>query len=161
MVNLSQTSTHPLANGKVRRACPEGSRRGRAPSPYTNSIITRRPTMAAARYRLERVMSSVALKSRSTCDRLVLSRVAILFLEIFFFFMASASCQATTSLTAWGLRLFKYALFFQKVIHARSHVSPAHCSNSFLRLRARAKSSFGVVRVFLIKPCGAVGDGAL
>src|SRR5437763_9300983 len=45
-------------------------------------------------------MSSFALRSRSTCVRLVFSSVAILFFEIFFFFMASASCQATTSLTA-------------------------------------------------------------
>jgi hypothetical protein len=39
-------------------------------------------------------------RSRSTCVRLVLSSAAILFLEIFFSLIASASCQATTSLTA-------------------------------------------------------------
>jgi len=41
-------------------------------------------------------MSSLASSSRSTCERLVLSIVAILFFEIFFSFMACASCQATT-----------------------------------------------------------------
>ena len=69
-------------------------------SAYTSSIVTRRPTIAAARCRLDSVMSSFALRSRSTCVRLVFSSVAILFFEIFFFFMASASCHATTSLTA-------------------------------------------------------------
>src|ERR1700722_18759656 len=45
-------------------------------------------------------MSSFALRSRSTCVRLVFSSVAVLFFEIFFFFIASASCHATTSFTA-------------------------------------------------------------
>ena len=57
-------------------------------------------TMAAARCRLESVMSFFGSSSRSTWVRLVLSSTAILFLEIFFFFMASESCHATTSLTA-------------------------------------------------------------
>src|ERR1039457_4403000 len=68
--------------------------------PYTSSIVTRRPTIAAARCRLPRVMSFFGSRIRSTWVRLVLSSAAILFFEIFFFFMASASCHATTSLTA-------------------------------------------------------------
>jgi hypothetical protein len=39
---------------------------------------------------------------RSTCVRLVWSSRAIFALEIFSFFVASASCQATTSFTAPG-----------------------------------------------------------
>src|ERR1039457_959965 len=68
--------------------------------PYTSSIVTRSPTIAAARCRLPSVMSFFGSRIRSTWVRLVLSSAAILFLEIFFFFMASASCHATTSLTA-------------------------------------------------------------
>jgi len=60
----------------------------------------RRPTIAAARCRLESVMSFFGSSSRSTWVRLVLSIAAILFLEIFFLFMAWVSCHATTSLTA-------------------------------------------------------------
>src|SRR5664280_191841 len=56
--------------------------------------------MAAARSRLDSVMSFFASNRRSTCVRLVLSRVAMRFFDIFFSFMAWASCQATTSLTA-------------------------------------------------------------
>src|SRR5579872_2799587 len=59
-------------------------------------------------------MSSFALRSRSTCVRLVFSRVAILFFEIFFFFMASASCQATTSLTACACASSKMPSSFRK-----------------------------------------------
>ncbi len=66
---------------------------------YTNSIITRRPTIAAARCRLPRVISFFGSRSRSTCERLVFSNAAILFLEIFCVFMASANCHATTSFT--------------------------------------------------------------
>jgi hypothetical protein len=39
-------------------------------------------------------------ENSATCVRLVLSSVAIRALDIFFFLMASASCHATTSLTA-------------------------------------------------------------
>jgi len=39
---------------------------------YTSSIETRRPTIAAARCRLESVMSFFPSSSRSTCERLVL-----------------------------------------------------------------------------------------
>src|SRR6266478_4897043 len=80
----------------------------------TNSIITRRPTTAAARCRLERVMSFLGLRSRSTWVRLVLSRVAILFLDIFCFFMASSSCHATTSLTACACASSKIPSPFRK-----------------------------------------------
>ena len=64
---------------------------------YTSWIVTRRPTMAAARSRLDSVMSFFASSSRSTWVRLVLSSVAMRFFDIFFSFMAWASCQATTS----------------------------------------------------------------
>src|SRR6266481_3422600 len=70
------------------------------PGRYTSSIVTRRPTIAAALCRLPSVISFFGSSRRSTCVRLVLSSVAILFLEIFCFLMASASCHATTSLTA-------------------------------------------------------------
>ena len=66
-------------------------------NPYTSSIETRRPTIAAARCKLDSVMSFFGSRSRSTCVRLVLSNVAILFLEIFCCFIASANCHATTS----------------------------------------------------------------
>jgi hypothetical protein len=49
-------------------------------------------------------MSSFALSSRSTCVRLVFSSMAVLFFEILFFFIASASCQATTSFDRLRLR---------------------------------------------------------
>src|SRR6266851_764017 len=62
--------------------------------------MTRRPTIAAARCRLESVMSFLGSSSRSTWVRLVLSSMAIRALDMFFFFMASASCHATTSLIA-------------------------------------------------------------
>src|SRR5260370_24803 len=59
------------------------------------------------------------------------------------------------------LCLFKDALFLQEIINARTHVFLsipalfAHRFNSFRRLRANAKSSSGVLRVFLINPCSA------
>src|SRR6266478_2879800 len=62
------------------------------------------------------------------------------------------------------LRLFKDALFLQEIINARTHAFLAilallallaHRFNSFWRLRAKAKSSSGVARVFLINPCNA------
>jgi len=65
-----------------------------------SSIETRLPTIAAARCRLRSVISSLESRSRSTWERLVFSIVAILLFEILFLFMASASCQATTSLIA-------------------------------------------------------------
>jgi hypothetical protein len=86
----------------------------------TNLIVTRRPTIAAARCRLASVMSSFALRSRSTFVRLVFSSLAILFFD-----------------------------FFLDVVHARTHVFfESFALNSFLRFRARAKSSSGVVRTF-------------
>src|SRR5579862_9332537 len=67
---------------------------------HTNSIITLRPTIAAARCKLDNVISFLASNNRSTWVRLVLSRAAIFFFDRFFFFIALANCQATTSLTA-------------------------------------------------------------
>jgi hypothetical protein len=109
---------------------------------YTSSMMTRRPTIAAALWRLDRVMSSLASRSRSTWVRLVLSRMAMRFLEIFFFFMASASCEAF--LDGLGLRLFDNPLVLEEGVDARSHVFPAHCSSSFLRIRANARSLSGI-----------------
>ena len=63
--------------------------------PYTNSTFTRRPTIAAARCKLPSVMSFFGSSSRSTWVRLVFSSVAILFLEMFCCFMASASASAS------------------------------------------------------------------
>jgi len=65
----------------------------------TNSTTTRRPTKAAARCKLDSVMSRFGSRMRSTCDRLVFSKTAMRALEIFRFFMATANCEATTSLT--------------------------------------------------------------
>ncbi len=65
---------------------------------YTNSTITRRPNMAAARSRLERVMSFFGSSRRSTCVGLVFSSAAIRDFDILCFFMAWPSCHATTSL---------------------------------------------------------------
>src|ERR1019366_8956553 len=53
------------------------------------------------------------------------------------------------------LRLFKDPLFFEEIINTRTHMFLAHCSSSFLRFRANARSSSGVARVFLINPCSA------
>jgi hypothetical protein len=64
---------------------------------YNGSITERRPTIAAARWRLESVMSFFGSSRRSTCVGLVLSRAAIRALDIFLFFMAVARCHATTS----------------------------------------------------------------
>lgn len=58
------------------------------------------PTNAAARCQLPRVMSRFGSSIRSTCERLVFNKTATFALEIFFFFMACPSFQATTSLTA-------------------------------------------------------------
>src|SRR5262249_3472649 len=54
-----------------------------------------------------------------------------------------------------GLCFFQNALIFQEFIDTGTQVLITHRSNSFLRLRANSRSSFGVVRVFLIKPCSA------
>ena len=51
-------------------------------------------------------MSFLGSRRRSSCVRLVLSVVAILFLDIFFFLMASASCQRNYILDSLCLRLF-------------------------------------------------------
>src|ERR1035437_9969682 len=53
------------------------------------------------------------------------------------------------------LRLFKDTLFFEEIVNTRTHMFLAHCSSSFLRFRANARSSSGVARVFLINPCSA------
>jgi len=53
------------------------------------------------------------------------------------------------------LRFFENALLLQEDGDARTHVFLTHCSNSFLRFRAKAKSSSGVVRVFLMNACSA------
>jgi hypothetical protein len=82
--------------------------------PYTNSTFTRRPTIAAARCKLPSVMSLFGSSSRSTWVRLVFSSVAILFLEMFCCFMASASCHATTSLIACACASSKIPSFFRK-----------------------------------------------
>ena len=85
---------HPARSRHRARAC------HRMVPCYTSWIVTRRPTMAAARCRLDSVMSFFASSSRSTCVRLVFSSVAMRFFDIFFSFIAWANCQATTSLTA-------------------------------------------------------------
>jgi hypothetical protein len=110
---------------------------------YTSSIKTRRPTMAAARCRLERVMSFLASSSRSTCVRLVFSSPAIFFFDIFFFFMAFASCHATTSLIACAWASSKNPLAFQKIVDARTDVSLAHWSNSVFA-PSRQRTCWGV-----------------
>ena len=81
---------------------------------YTSWIVTRRPTMAAARWRLDSVMSSLASSSRSTCVRLVFSSVAMRFFDIFFSFIAWASCHATPSLTACACASSKTPSSFRK-----------------------------------------------
>src|SRR6266852_5383892 len=53
------------------------------------------------------------------------------------------------------LRFLEDVLFLQEVVNARSHIFLAHCSSSFCRLRASAKSSSGVARVFLMNPRSA------
>src|SRR5438876_917085 len=53
------------------------------------------------------------------------------------------------------LRFFKDAFLLQEIIDARAHIPLAHFSSSFWRLRANAKSSSGVTRVFLMNPCSA------
>src|SRR2546422_7148092 len=57
-------------------------------------------------------MSCFGSRMRSTWERLVLSNAAMRALEIFFFFMALASCQATTSLIACASS--KMFSFFRK-----------------------------------------------
>ena len=94
------------------------------------------------------MISFFASSSRSTCVRLVFSSVAMRFFDILFSFMAWASCQATTSLTACACASSKSLLLFHEVINAGTHVFLAHRTNSFWRLRANTKSSSGVARVF-------------
>ncbi len=69
-------------------------------SRYTSSIESRRLTIHAARCKLASVISLVGSSSLSTWLLLIFNSVAILFLEIFRSRIASASCQATTSLIA-------------------------------------------------------------
>ena len=89
-----------LARGAQQIARSRSVRSGLLQYCQTNSIATRRPTKAAARCKLDKVMSRFGSSMRSTCDRLVFSNTAICAFEIFLFFMALASCQATTSLMA-------------------------------------------------------------
>jgi hypothetical protein len=67
---------------------------------YTSSIVTRRPTIAVARCKLESMISFFGSSRQSTCVRLVLSGTAICALDIFLFFMAGASCPATTGVNS-------------------------------------------------------------
>jgi hypothetical protein len=78
---------------------------------------------------------------------LVLSRLAMRALEIFFFRMASGELPRDDRLRL-RLRFFEDVFVFQEIINARSHVLFAHRSSSSRRFRANAKSSSGVVRVF-------------
>jgi predicted permease len=90
-----------FASRDTRRPC-EGLTRGQLNQGllYTSSIVTRRPSIAAARCRLDSVMSFFGSSRRSTCVRLVFNSAAMRAFDIFCFLMASASCHATTSLTA-------------------------------------------------------------
>jgi hypothetical protein len=99
-------------------------------------------------------MSFFASNSRSTCVRLVLSSVAMRFFEIFFSFIAWASCQATTSLTACACASSKTPSLsgshrYSNPCFSYSRIDSLWC------LRANANSSSDVVRVFLMKPCSA------
>ena len=76
-------------------------------------------------------MSLLGLRRRSTWVRLVFKSVAILFFEIFLFFMASSSCQATTSLMAWACASSKMPSSFRK----SSRLEPA-CLLCVLRFLA-------------------------
>jgi hypothetical protein len=93
------------------------------------------------------VMSALALRSRPTWVRLVLSRVAILFLEIFLFFMASANCHATTSLTACACASSKMPSSLRKSpmlepsLHPANQRALVHRSVSAISTRGRAWSS--------------------
>ena len=87
---------------------------GRRRTCQTNSITTRCPTKAAARCKLDSVISRFGSRMRSTWERLVFSKSARRALEIFFFFMALASCQATTSLTACACASSKMFSFYMK-----------------------------------------------
>src|SRR5216683_7234115 len=91
----------------------------------TSSIITRRPTMAAARCRLESVMSLFGFSSRSTWVRLVLSSVAILIPRYFLFVHGLVELPSDDFLDGLRLRLFKDALLLQEIINARTHMVPA------------------------------------
>src|SRR6184192_409508 len=88
---------------------------GKVPPKHSNQFDHHRcPTSAAARCRLDSVMSCFGSRMRSTWERLVLSNAAMRALEIFFFFMALASCQATTSLIACACASSKMFSFFRK-----------------------------------------------
>src|ERR1022692_1266679 len=76
--------------------------------------MTRCPTKAAARCKLDSVMSHFGSRMRSTCERLVFSKTAMRAVEIFFFVMAFASCQATTSLMACACASAKMFSFVRK-----------------------------------------------
>ena len=74
-------------------------------------------------------MSCFGSSRRSTSVRLVFSSVAILFLEMFFYFMASASCHATTSLIAYACGFLEDAFLTIVVIGYQSElhvVSPGN-----------------------------------
>jgi hypothetical protein len=77
-------------------------------------------------------------------------------LEIFFFFHGLSQLPSHHFFDGLGLRFFKDAFFLQKIIDAGTQVFLAHFSNSFLRLRAKAKSSVGVALVFLMEERGCV-----
>src|ERR1700730_2385297 len=76
-------------------------------------------------------------------------------LRDFLFFHGFRELPGYDLLHSLRLRLFENALLLEKGINTRTHVFLAHCSSSFLRFRANAKSSSGVARVFLITPCSA------
>jgi len=103
--------------------------------------------MAAARCRLDSVMSSFALRSRSTCVRLVFSSEVILFFD-FFFFIASASCCLGDSREVSRVQSFADR-FTERTTEMRT---PPGTLRPRARQRPRfIKTPFPLVRWFLIQ----------
>src|SRR5258708_27560398 len=91
----------------------------------TNSIITRCPTNAAARCKLDSVMSRFGSRMRSTWERLVFSNTAMRALEIFFLHRPS-QLPHNELLDGLRLRFLKYVFFLQEFVNARSHLFLSH-----------------------------------
>ena len=74
---------------------------------------------------------------RSTWERLVFSKTAMRALEIFFFFIALASCQATTSLMATACASSKIFSFFKKssMLDPRFFLPNSHLNSVYCKTR--------------------------
>lgn len=92
---------------------------------YTNSRLTCRPTSAAARCRLERVMSLSGWRRRFTWVRLVRRSLASRAFETCLFFHGLFELPGHDLLDRLHLQLFEGAFLLEEVVEAAAHVGIA------------------------------------